>query len=174
MPDNLLRAVFASAGVKGGKLRLQRMASILGHESTGPAYRAMMSIWEFPEQLARGASEPATTFVDPRYIDTVDGEVPAMMLLDAATYLPDDILVKVDRASMAVSLEARCPLLDYRVFEFAWRLPMVLKRRNGSGKWILKQLAYRFGSARIARQAQGRIRRSNTGLAAWTAPRLGG
>ena len=144
MPDNLLRAVFASAGVKGGKLRLQRMASILGHESTGLAYRAMMSIWEFPEQLARGASEPATTFVDPRYIDTVDGEVPAMMLLDAATYLPDDILVKVDRASMAVSLEARCPLLDYRVFEFAWRLPMVLKRRNGSGKWILKQLAYRL------------------------------
>jgi asparagine synthase (glutamine-hydrolysing) len=144
LPDNFTRAVLGRAGVVGGDMRLQRIASILEQDSTGPAYRAMVSIWESPEQVALGSSEPATPFVDRRYTDAVRGEIPAMMLLDAATYLPDDILVKVDRASMAVSLEARCPLLDYRLFELAWRMPMALKRRNGSGKWILKELAYRL------------------------------
>ena len=93
----------------------------------------MLSQWEFPEKVAIGASEPATPFSDNTYVDVAGGEVPLMMLLDAAVYLPDDILVKVDRASMAVSLESRCPLLDYRLFELAWRLPLHFKRRNGTG-----------------------------------------
>lgn len=66
-----------------------------------------------------------------------------MMLLDTITYLPDDILVKLDRAAMAVSVESRAPFLDPRVFEFAWSLPLPMRIRRGTGKWILRQVLYR-------------------------------
>ena len=67
-----------------------------------------------------------------------------MMALDGLTYLPDDILVKVDRAAMAVSLETRAPFLDKHVIEFAWSLPMHFKQRDGQGKWLLRRLLDRY------------------------------
>ena len=91
-----------------------------------------------------GATEPDTIRSQPGRVPNLPGLRERMMYLDMMTYLPDDILTKVDRASMAVGLEARVPLLDHRLVEFAWRVPLALKYRNGQGKWLLRQVLYRY------------------------------
>lgn len=103
-----------------------------------------LSHWPCPVKLVKGAREVSSIFDD----RSLEKEVPDMMermqFLDSVSYLPDDILVKVDRASMAVSLEARVPLLDHRVYAFTWRLPGDLRVRNGQGKWILRQVLSKY------------------------------
>jgi len=106
-------------------------------------YRALVSHWSPPGSICLGAAEARSRLTDLMEHRNVGNFTEAMMFWDLMTYLPGDILVKVDRAAMAVSLETRVPLLDHRVIEFAWRLPLALRVRNGEGKWLLRQLLYR-------------------------------
>lgn len=130
---------FALPGDKAHKL-----ASILGAESQVAIYRGLISIWPAPADVVLGSKEPATLLDDPTAWATVATFEHCMMCLDATTYLPDDILVKVDRAAMGVSLETRMPFLDHRVVEFAWQLPLSMKMRDGQGKWLLRQMLYKY------------------------------
>jgi asparagine synthase (glutamine-hydrolysing) len=101
------------------------------------------------EHLAAASTEPATAFSDvDEWLDLRD-PVERAMHLDVISYLPDDILVKVDRASMAVSLEARAPFLDHTLAEFVWRLPMSMKRRGPSGKRILRLVLAKYVPGRL-------------------------
>jgi asparagine synthase (glutamine-hydrolysing) len=135
----------------GGMLRTSRIgdklhkgASLLGSQSASELYRGMVSHWDDPTNVVLGATEPATLLTCPLPDLQRLGDVERMMALDTLSYLPDDILAKVDRAAMNVALETRVPFLDHRVVEFAWSLPLDLKLRNGVTKWPLRQVLYRY------------------------------
>jgi asparagine synthase (glutamine-hydrolysing) len=142
-------AALAPGGLRGsnGYARLGEKIHKGARAMCSPAFDALylelVSQWSDPASLVRGGTEPATvlTQADPALAALIG--VPRMMALDLLTYLPDDILVKVDRAAMSVSLETRVPMLDHRVIEFAWRLPMEHKIRDGVSKWALRQVLYR-------------------------------
>jgi asparagine synthase (glutamine-hydrolysing) len=124
--------------------KLHKLAGILPARDPQSMYFALVSHWLEPESVVLGAKEPETLLTRSDAWPRLPEFAQQMMFLDAVTYLPNDILTKVDRATMAVSLEARIPMLDHRVAEFAWRLPTSLKIRNGRGKWILRRLLRRF------------------------------
>ncbi|HYW71426.1 MAG TPA: asparagine synthase C-terminal domain-containing protein [Pyrinomonadaceae bacterium] len=124
--------------------QLYKLARVFGAADADALHHQIVSIWKSPEQLVLQAREPETPLLDPRLPELIPHFTNRMMYLDLITYLPDDILVKVDRASMGVSLEARCPLLDHRVVEFAWTLPFSYKQREGKGKWILREVLHKY------------------------------
>lgn len=124
--------------------RLPKLADVLIHKDGLSFYRELVSHSKQPDQLVLGAREPGTILNDPESLPKLSGFREKMMYLDQMTYLPDDILTKVDRASMAVSLEARVPLLDHRLVEFAWRVPTKFKYHDGQSKWLLRQVLYRY------------------------------
>jgi asparagine synthase (glutamine-hydrolysing) len=108
-------------------------------------YRRLVSHWDDPETLVIGGREPPTILdqlLGRREEDSTFEQW--MMTTDMQTYLPDDILVKLDRAAMAVSLESRVPFLDHRLVEFSLSLPLDMKIRNGQGKWLLRQMLYKY------------------------------
>jgi asparagine synthase (glutamine-hydrolysing) len=124
--------------------RLPKLANILRPENSGLFYRELVSHWKKPEEVVIGGNTPSTIFESSAELGFIAGFETQMQYLDTMTYLPDDILTKVDRASMAVSLEARVPLLDHRLVEFAARLPMQFKYRDGRGKWLLRKVLDRY------------------------------
>lgn len=120
--------------------KLRKFASVMTLDQEG-IYRRLVSQCEDPATLAPLADEHPMTSWSTGAIGALPTFLDRMQLLDTMTYLPDDILQKVDRASMAVALEARPPLLDHRVVEFAWRLPRRFKIRDGETKWLLRRVA---------------------------------
>jgi|WetSurSiteA1Bulk_404760.scaffolds.fasta_scaffold00026_17 asparagine synthase (glutamine-hydrolysing) len=133
---------YSARGVNVGD-KLHKGANVLTSVSVDELYHRLVSHWDDPSSVVIGGLEPATLLTG----DAPDmlglDQIQKMMLQDTLTYLPDDILVKVDRAAMGVSLESRVPLLDHRVVEFAWRLPQSMKLHNGQTKWALRQVLYR-------------------------------
>ncbi len=131
-------ARFANVGDK-----LHKGAGVLASQSADALYLGLVSHWHDPASVVIGGHEPPTLLAG--NVPALNGldDVQRMMALDMLTYLPDDILTKVDRAAMGVSLETRVPFLDHRVVEFAWRLPQSMKLRDGQTKWALRQVLYR-------------------------------
>lgn len=123
--------------------KLEKLIEVSDANSPEDLYRKLISQWERPQQIVMDSPEPATLLNKKSSWPSTDSFEHWMMAMDAQTYMVDDILVKVDRAAMANSLETRVPLLDHRVFEFAWRLPLDMKIRDGKGKWILREILYR-------------------------------
>lgn len=124
--------------------KLHKGAALLGSRNVANLYRGMVSHWSDPASVVLGATETDTVLSGAAPALQGLGDVERMMALDMLSYLPDDILVKVDRAAMGVSLETRVPFLDHRVVEFAWSLPLGYKLRGGVTKWPLRQVLYRY------------------------------
>lgn len=114
------------------------VAQLMGCESHAAFYRSITSQWQ-PSSYIRPVQALPYGY-SATQLATLQEPVEQMMAQDSVTYLPDDILVKVDRAAMAVSLETRVPMLDHRVVELAWRMPYRMKVRDGQGKWLLRQV----------------------------------
>jgi asparagine synthase (glutamine-hydrolysing) len=123
----------------------QKVAGVLRTPSKELLYRRLITNWNSPEtQIVLEANEPATRLSDPSAWPKLSDFKHYMMYQDTVGYLPDDILVKLDRASMAVSLEGRVPLLDHRIVELAWRLPTAMKMKRGQTKRLLRQVLERY------------------------------
>jgi asparagine synthase (glutamine-hydrolysing) len=123
--------------------KAHKFAEFLPLQSPQAIYMQALSHWTAPSEIVLGSSEPKTVTGFIQQAAWLPSIEEVMMLTDLVNYLPDDILTKVDRASMAISLEARVPILDHRVVEFAWKLPLNFKIRNGVSKWILRQVLYK-------------------------------
>jgi asparagine synthase (glutamine-hydrolysing) len=145
-----------SLGVTLTSDRLTKLADVLSLPGHRELYARLVSQWPNPALVAQGTAQEPGLLEDEQLDHAIGSPISWMMYVDQLTYLPDDILVKVDRASMAVALEARVPFLDHRLVEFAASLPLGLKLRNGRGKWLLREISRRYLDPRLtARPKQG-------------------
>ena len=122
--------------------RAETLMALLGARDQGAFYVPFISDWLDPARLVIGGTEPKTVMTAPTF--ALSNFVEQMMAVDTVSYLPDEILAKVDRAAMGTSLETRVPFLDHRVVEYAWRLPLSMKLRDGKAKWILRQVLHKY------------------------------
>ena len=123
--------------------KAHKLAGLIGCENRDAVYRHLVSHWGTPDQMVPGAREPDAMFSDHPAMASFSDFTERMQILDLQTYLPGDILTKVDRSSMHTSLEARVPYLSPSLISFAWSLPPQLKIRGNIGKWILREVLYR-------------------------------
>jgi asparagine synthase (glutamine-hydrolysing) len=128
-------------GLPGDKL--YKLADVVAHADLDSLYRDIVSHWRSPGEIVLGGAEHPTLLSQAGDLP-IDDPVARMMFLDLVTYMPDDILVKVDRAAMAVSLESRVPLLDHRLVEFAWQVPMMEKVNARGTKQLLRSVLRRY------------------------------
>ena len=140
----LMKVLPARFGLMNIGDKLHKGAGVLACQTSSDLYRDLVSHWHDPASLVLGATEPSTVLTNADLQPNTPTDIERMMALDMLTYLPDDILTKVDRAAMGVSLETRVPFLDHRVVEFAWQLPLEFKLRDGVGKWALRQVLYKY------------------------------
>jgi asparagine synthase (glutamine-hydrolysing) len=124
-------------------LKVRKYAGLLGSDSLPEAYRFLMSCWQAPADVLQHARE-LPSILDRSPQPGLGCFIHDAMYWDQLGYLTDDNLVKGDRASMACGLETRLPLLDHRIVEFSWRLPLTMKYRSGESKWLLRQVLYRY------------------------------
>jgi asparagine synthase (glutamine-hydrolysing) len=122
--------------------KLHKGAGVMSAHQIDDFYLGLLTHWN-PEKVVFGGCNQTTCLPSTQSNFGTMDNVQRMMALDTISYLPDDILVKVDRAAMAVSLESRIPFLNHQVVEFAWRIPQSMKLRDGTGKWILREVLYR-------------------------------
>lgn len=139
--------------IPGGRTRpfigdkAHKLASLLTCPDRKALYLNLISLWDNPASLVVDRKKSAESLPSPWLADadrSGNAFIEEMQYIDSLTYLPDDILSKVDYASMAVSLESRVPLLDHRVVEFAWSIPLALKLKHPEGKWILRQVLKKY------------------------------
>lgn len=124
--------------------KAHKLAGVLPAEDDASFYQKLISHWQEPEAVVSDAVALDTLLTRKHDWPKTDSFVHWMMAIDAQTYLPDDILVKVDRAAMSNSLETRVPYLDHRIVEFSWRIPQSMKIHNGESKWLLRQVLYKY------------------------------
>lgn len=123
--------------------KLHKLAEVVAAPGMETLYLTLMSHWKRPQDIVIGGQDRDTSITDTRGWPRVSDFTHRMMHLDMETYLPGDILTKVDRAAMGVSLEGRIPLLDTNLIEFAWKVPFSMKVRGGRGKWLMRETLYR-------------------------------
>ena len=124
--------------------KFHKLAKVLNSKNPEDMYLKLVSTWQVPASIVNNSKQSRTFVLDSRPWPTLKDFTQQMMFWDTMTYLPDDILVKIDRASMAMSLETRVPFLDHKIIEFAWKLPLQMKIKDGQGKWLLRQVLHKY------------------------------